>query len=698
MTEASILTILLFFIYTWGLGFTATAFLKKSHNFFERNLMRIGIGLGILPILGLVLNFLKIPLDWKIFLLISMAYPVFVLAKKIIRKELPKIEGLKLTKANICLIIVFLLFFATFYMYASGAFKYPWFEDDDPWSHAAGVRYVAIEKTVTPGENNPGTDYFLPYLGPYPPAYDLVLGVLHQTSPYIMWTMKFFNALIISLGIIFFYFFAKRFMKNSGKALFATFILAAIPCFLSHFIWAHALIPALFFVLIYCIDSIFQDKRYTIISSLILASLLVTQPGQAIKIGIFVALYIIVKSVSNRKFLMNFIYIYIPAGILSLTWWGTQAKEIFAMRGAGEILQGAGAAISKPLLQRIWELIVKFFPASSGTATRVYTFDDFFVAKSQNMINNPVGVGSIIYLLLFVFMLLMFIYIVQKTLKTAREQRTLFYALIIINFLAGIVMLLLSVRYITALFGSPIFISLLLDLYAMLLIALAFGILYLTGKLKNREDWIMVVLLWLLFTFLGINSMTFNLPVGLMAFRFWMLFAIPAALIAAEGAWVLSSIMKKFKIPRIAVLVALAVMIIFTSGIPKYQVNTAMWGPGATLSATGQTTDYVWLKTLPLNTRVFTFDEHHRYRVIALNKDTCEWCPHIIELHKNVINMSIDDIYSKLKSEKYEYAIAGVIHVQMYGKAAEEQINELIASEYFTPVYQTQTSVILKIK
>ena len=59
--------IILFFIYTWGLGFAATMLLKNSENGLERNLMRIGIGLGIFPILAVFLNLVRIPLVWHIF-------------------------------------------------------------------------------------------------------------------------------------------------------------------------------------------------------------------------------------------------------------------------------------------------------------------------------------------------------------------------------------------------------------------------------------------------------------------------------------------------------------------------------------------------------------------------------------------------------------------------------------------------------
>ena len=74
----AIITIILFFVYSWGLGFTATKFLKNSENFLERNLMRIGIGLGIFIVLAALLNMLHIPLDWKIFLILSF-FMLFVI-------------------------------------------------------------------------------------------------------------------------------------------------------------------------------------------------------------------------------------------------------------------------------------------------------------------------------------------------------------------------------------------------------------------------------------------------------------------------------------------------------------------------------------------------------------------------------------------------------------------------------------------
>jgi len=174
-------------------------------------------------------------------------------------------------------LIVLFIFSSTLFMYVKGAFIYPYLEDYDPWAHAVGVKYVSIEKNLDDPNDN------LVYIKPYPPGYDALIGILHQTSPSLMWTIKFFNALIISLGIIFFYFFTKGFMHSKDKALIATFILAMIPCYLSHFIWAHSLVMTLFIVALYCLVMIDNDKRWIYPSIFVIGSISLTQPSQAVK-------------------------------------------------------------------------------------------------------------------------------------------------------------------------------------------------------------------------------------------------------------------------------------------------------------------------------------------------------------------------------------------------------------------------------
>ena len=241
----SYVSILLFFIYLWGLGYTALYFLKKPEQGGERFFLYLAVGLGILPFLMVFLNFMGVPLDWRIILGISLVFPWYIIIKRIRAKKFRLSSWrLQLTKSNLFLFGLLLIFAFSLFMYTTGAFSYPYLEDEDPWGHAVGAKYVALEKTAYDPVfvHQTKIDEVLSYLDPYPPAYDALMGILHQTSPDLPWTLKFFNALIISLGLIFFYLFAQLFMGNKPKALLATFFLAAVPAYFSHFIWAHALV------------------------------------------------------------------------------------------------------------------------------------------------------------------------------------------------------------------------------------------------------------------------------------------------------------------------------------------------------------------------------------------------------------------------------------------------------------------------
>lgn len=609
----SYLTIFLFFIYTYGLGFSITFFIKNSENFLERNLMRIGIGLGVLSILGIFLNLLHIPLDWKIFLLLSLIIPCYY----IIKNKKIVTPSLKLTKSNINIIIVLIIFLLTLFMYEKGAFKYPYLEDDDSWHYAQSVKYISIEKTAYEQDTN-----VLSFIDPYPPGYSIILAVLHQTSDSISWTIKFFNALIISFGILFFYFFCMKFTGNKNKALFSTFILAAIPCYLSHFIWSHALIVTLFFSAFYCLEMIKNDKKWIIPSSLIIAGILTIQPSQAIKFGCFFAVYWIIKTISQKKFSIKVLLAGILGFLLSFFWWGAMISKYHGLKNLlasmGFVGGAAGSAAKKGVI------------GVFGTASRAYTFNDFFVAQKQNMINNPIGIGIIISILFIL---------------------TLGY--IIFNY---------------------------------------------KTLIKKERNWILISLFWFVFTFLGVNSITFNLPIALFAFRFWMLLAIAISILASVGLWFLFGFFKNIGVSKKIVLVVVVVGVLFTSGYQKYAVNTAMWPPGATWTSYDEVNGYSWLKTLPVNTKVFAFTRQRSDYIIGFDKFMCIWCKEDMDFQKEAINKTAEELHNWLKRKEYEYLTIGGKEAMEFGiNNTNDKINEYTSSGLFQPVHQTKGVIILKV-
>ncbi|MBU0459611.1 MAG: hypothetical protein KJ597_00280 [Nanoarchaeota archaeon] len=597
----SIITIVLFFLYTWGLGFTATKFLKNSDNFLERNLMRIGIGLGIFVVLTTIMNLFHIPLDWKIYLVVSLIIPFYSLIISIRNKQ-TKLPQLKLTKSTIIILVVLFLFLATFFMYHKGAFAYPYLENDDPWDHAKGIKFVSIEKTAETPDYF--ADRFFYYLDPYPPGYEVLMGVLHQTSPSLNWTMKFFNALIISLGIIFFYFFARIFIGSRKKALFATFVFAAIPCYLSHFIWAHSLVITLFFPAMYCLERIKYDKRWMIPGILVIGGICLTHMLQPIKLGILFALYFITKSILQKKFMKTEFFTIVGGYLLSFLWWGFKWKGMWSLALGGGKTTDLNQIGGISVIVKIITSITKIFSAEGGTATRAYTFNDFFIAKSQNMINNPIGIG--------------------------------------------------------------IFISILT------IVALVYIIFRFKSMPKEKNHWLVITVVWFIFLFLFVNSETFNLPIGFGAFRMWMLLTIPVALLAAEGAWFLLALGKKFKVPAIIILTILIAGVFFTSAQQKYDVNTAMWPPGKSWTSYEELNSWSWmLDNLPVNTKVYSYSDSKR--VFGFDQFACVWCEDFIEFNEGILDKNMTEVHQWLKINQYEYLIFSAKDFKNYGKKIGEE-------------------------
>jgi hypothetical protein len=272
-----------------------------------------------------------------------------------------------------------IIFLATFYVYHKGAFIYPYLEDDDSWGHAVGVKYVAVEKTVF-------TKQGIRYIDPYPPSYDMLLGILHQTNNSVYWTLKFFNALIISLSIIFFYFFAKE-LIGTNKALFSTFALASVPAFLSHFIWVISLAVPLYFVSFYALERIKYDKKWIFIAAIIIGATLTTSPTYSTYFGLLFFIYYIIKVILEKDIQIHYaIAGFIGITISSFLWW----IPSIIRHGIKGTLRGLGVHPEDSIL------------STMGTGDRIYNWRDFFIVQKFNMINSPVGIGIVLSLLLIV--------------------------------------------------------------------------------------------------------------------------------------------------------------------------------------------------------------------------------------------------------------------------------------------------------
>ena len=691
---ASFVTVALFFVYTWGMGFSIGRLVKERDGFLERNIIRVGFGLSAFVVLGIILNTLDFPLDYRIFLLASVAGPLYVLFfRNGYRQVRVQKVSLKLTVSNVVIAAAVVIFLASLFMYVSGAFKYPYLEDDDPWGHATAAKYVSIEKTAF---DSPYLNF--QYMDPYPPGYDMTFGILHQSSQSVYWTLKFFNALLISLSVLFFFFFAKEFLGSRAKALFATFVLASVPAYLSHFIWAPVLAMAVFSQSMYALEMIKHDKRWWIVAAVCFASLLLSHPTHAVNLSGFVVIFVFVKLISSGRAAwlkgnISYFLALVGGALLSLFWWAFNLKS-FANMAKGGLRSGTDAALqqiesSPNILAKLWRIITHVFNAEGGTATRAYAFKDFVVAQGQNLINNPVGFGVVVSALVLAGVLSVFAG-VSKSLP----KKWLF--------VAGSVVVSFGIVSATVGLGAlQLFLALVLGGFVASVAAVFFG----SQDDKPRLSVLAIVMGWLLFAFLGVNSVTFNLPVGLFAFRFWMILALPVALIAAEGFFALLGLLGQLKLDK-ATLTALKLLfilvvvagVLFTSAKQKYDVNTAQWPPGAFWSvATDQggnivaheLQSYLWLSTLPVDTKVFTFSNADQ--VIGFDKFACGWCKADYDMKQRFTNNTVTaaSLYTFLKDNGYEYFVIGGLEAKRYGfNATVGLINDAASSGLFNMTTQ----------
>ncbi|MBW2975227.1 hypothetical protein KY366_05910 [Candidatus Woesearchaeota archaeon] len=374
------------------------------------------------------------------------------------------------------------------------------------------------------------------------------------------------------------------------------------------------------------------DKRWLYLSVLAIASTWLVQLTQSVKITVLIGIYWLCKSLTEKKLNLKIIMAEICGLFIAfIIWWGPMLlkyKGNFLTLGLGQY----SSSTFKTGAEKAYFGVI-------GSAKGFYTFNDFFIAKHINRINNPIGVGVVICLLLVVSLL----YIIFKF-KDSKNKKEWW------KFTA---MLWLLFTFL-GIHGGTRFPIAFWSFRFWMLFAIPMSILVSEGA-------------WFLIRFIdGFNT---NRTIKFL-FRTVMLTLIIA------GVW-------------------------FTSGAQKYSVNTAIWGPGGWLMAKNEAEGYIWLKqNLPINTRVFPFSIAHANRMAGLDMESCEWCPEVIQFREYLINKTPDpmEAYNFLRSEGYEYAIIDAHYAEQLGaNETNELISSLIASGLFQPVKQTQTTIAFKL-
>lgn len=389
---SNVLTVILFYWYCWGFGHTAIELLKlKIESIPDSHIMKVGTGLGVMVMLGVLLNLVHIPIRWWIFLVLSLIYPVYSLIQHIKSSKLisddqnstPKLKkGFFIPMEYIFLFGVLLMYAIMNFVYISGSMNYPYLEDGDSYRNLAEAYMIKETGSFTWGDKPFATGVE----EPYPQGYHIIMGVLLQTASSWQTLIKIINSTIISLSVVFFYLFVKKWTKNDMIGFFAAFCLFVIPSFMTHFIWATSLSLTLFFPAFYAVESTKDDKKWIFIAGILIASVLCTQITTSLAFGVLFIVYMLVKETIERH---NSGYIFL-AGVLGVALAALlfYFPSYFSVGGERYLMQfGFGENLLSP-----------FSPHQTG-GEAIYTLNDFLLSPPYGKIDNTIGIGPVLSLI-----------------------------------------------------------------------------------------------------------------------------------------------------------------------------------------------------------------------------------------------------------------------------------------------------------
>ena len=142
----------------------------------------------------------------------------------------------------------------------------------------------------------------------------------------------------------------------------------------------------------YAMERIKTDKNWWIIAALATGSMLVIQTDQSIKFGAFFIIYGLVTLFFSKKTAIYTIGAGLIGLVLSMAWWGALIARYGGISNLALKLGYGNRGLN-----------------IAGTADRAYTVSDFFIAKSQNLINNPTGIGIALSILALVGLIAIFL-------------------------------------------------------------------------------------------------------------------------------------------------------------------------------------------------------------------------------------------------------------------------------------------------
>ncbi len=342
----------------WCLGYSFLSLARIKLPWDELAVMPVGVGLAALPLLLWIVR-LFFPIKWYVIFAVVLA--LFLLRQKYCCNISPKLQA----PSSKPLLVIFIaaIHFAVF---TYGAFQYSYLEDSDPLHHAVGAWQVARTGSTVSGR----------YLEPYPPFYDILMGLIVQLTGDAVITLKIVNALIVSLGILFAYYAVREFVGSSA-AVWASFILAVLPSYLSHFIFAASWALTIFWPVLYLLGKTIHNPKIWPFLGIAASGIFLVQPISAAVFFLFYLLFIIFQ-----KQKCHFLKALLLAIFLAGTYWGYELS-VFGYSGIASHLG--------------FNMVYAPGDTSEG---KIYGIQDFILTTTNTRVDAPTGWGIMTTILL----------------------------------------------------------------------------------------------------------------------------------------------------------------------------------------------------------------------------------------------------------------------------------------------------------
>jgi len=311
----------IFLLISIGIGYGALL-LARPRPVLDCLVLSLPVGAGMLPIVILLMRAAHIPLDIGWLACFAAIGPVI----SVVTGRMPRGTTSKSRLATHAIVVTAAVLVTG--MLHFGATRYPYLEDDDPWGHAAGAHYVALEKTACGADEATGR-----YLEPYPPYFTALMGMLHQTNPDLQGVLKFFNAVLIGISLLAAFHAFEAIGRNMALAAAGAIILGMLPAYMSHFIWSQTLAIPVFLIAVWAVATLEQEpgtgawhrKQGFVLAAVLVWSATIVQPSTAVLFAIAFAIHAVIAALigwrAQRSVPLAPVLAIVLGGTLSLVTW-----------------------------------------------------------------------------------------------------------------------------------------------------------------------------------------------------------------------------------------------------------------------------------------------------------------------------------------------------------------------------------------